>query len=123
MATLTFNDIVSLTAIDGTDCLGDSRAVINNNIITIGHALTGINSNTVTISTALIDTNNNVTTNQTNTLTVSTDLISLSADVTELQTSFNTNNTGPLDTLGTLVSSLSVFDASSNYIGYIPIYQ
>jgi methyl-accepting chemotaxis protein len=123
MATLIFNDVISLTSIDGTDCLGDSRAVINNNTINIGQALSGINTNTTTISSTLIDTNNNVTVNQTNTLTVSTDLISLSASVTELQTSFNINNTGPLDTLGTLVSSLSVFDASSNYIGYIPIYQ
>lgn len=125
MATLISNDIISLTGIDGTDCLGDSRAVINGNITTVGESLSSLYTRTSTISSTVTTLNASVTANQTNVTSVSTQVVNLSTDFTALQTSFNTNNAGPLDTLtlGTLVSSLSVFNSSGDYIGYLPIYQ
>ncbi len=78
----------SLTAIDGTDCIGDTRPIINNNITNLG-----------------------------------TSLCTLSSTVARIDTSFNPNNVGSLGTLGTLVGSLSVFNTSGSYIGYVPIYQ
>lgn len=37
--------------------------------------------------------------------------------------SVKTTNVGRLTTLGTLVSSLSVFNPSGTYMGYIPLYR
>lgn len=34
-----------------------------------------------------------------------------------------TTNVGPRSTLGTLVSSLSVFNTTGTYMGYIPLYR
>jgi hypothetical protein len=34
-----------------------------------------------------------------------------------------TTNVGPQSTLGTLVSSLSVFNTTGTYMGYIPLYR
>ena len=42
MATLISNTVISLTGIDGTDCLGDSRAVINSNTTTIGQSISSL---------------------------------------------------------------------------------
>jgi hypothetical protein len=50
-------------------------------------------------------------------------LCTLSSTVARIDTSFNPNNVGSLGTLGTLVGSLSVFNTSGSYIGYVPIYQ
>jgi hypothetical protein len=37
--------------------------------------------------------------------------------------SVKTTNIGRLTTLGTLVSSLSVFNPSGTYLGYVPLYR
>jgi hypothetical protein len=82
------NNVLNLSAIEGVDCIGDSRQLINTNTTTLGNEL----------STVSVLTQN-------------------------LNTSFNTNNINSLDTLTTLVSSLSVFSPTGNYLGYIPIYK
>jgi hypothetical protein len=48
MATQISNTVISLTGIDGTDCLGDSRTVINTNITTIGQSISSLSANTTT---------------------------------------------------------------------------
>ena len=55
MATPISNTIISLTAIDGTDCLGDSRAVINNNTTTIGESISALSVQNTAISASIID--------------------------------------------------------------------
>ena len=87
-ALITSVTCTSLCAINGTDCIGDTRPIINANITNLGASV-----------------------------------CTLSSTVTRINTSFNTNNIGPRSTLGTLVSSLSVFNTSGSYIGYVPIYR
>jgi hypothetical protein len=56
MATLIPNTVISLTSIDGTDCLGDSRTVINSNTTTIGQSISSLTLNTTTLSTSITNT-------------------------------------------------------------------
>lgn len=109
MATI-FSSIacVSLTSIDGTDCIGDSRKFINQNIENLG-------TTTCTLLSV-------INTLQVNTTALSANLQTVTAVTTSLSASFNPNNCNPLSSLGTLVSSLSVFNAQGAYIGYLPIY-
>ena len=116
MATLISNNIISLTAIEGTDCLGDSRAVINNNTTTIGNSISSLTLQTTTLSTTVTNISLIASNLQTN-------LTTLSSTESGLNTSFNTNNIGLSTTLTTYVSSLSVFTPTGSYIGFIPIYQ
>jgi hypothetical protein len=117
MATLVpYTDCQLATRLDGTDCLGDSRLTINTNFENIEVATCALSSN-ITVNNTLLET-----------LSAQTDLLSsqtqfLSSTLNTLNSSFNVGNVGPLNTLGTLVSSLSVFDTLGAYMGYIPIYQ
>lgn len=115
MATQIPNTTISLTAIDGTDCLGNSRAVINTNITTIGQSISSLTLKTVALSTSITSLNALLTANTTR-------LNTLSSTVSGINTSFNTNNIGLSTTLTTYVSSLSVFRPNGTYIGFIPIY-
>ncbi len=81
--------------INGFECIGDSLSKINLNFDNL----------------------------DTEVQTLSTDIISLSSDIDSIQTQFNTQNIGPSATLTTNVSSLSVYDFTGNYIGFIPIYN
>ena len=65
MATQISNTVISLTGIDGTDCLGDSRTVINTNITTIGQSLSSLTLDSVALSTSIISLNVLVTANTT----------------------------------------------------------
>lgn len=114
MATLVpYTNCQLATRLDGADCLGDSRLIINTNFQNIEVA-------TCTLSSSLSTQN---TINNSLFASLSSQTLVLSSTVTTIASSFNTNNVGPLDTLGTLVSALSVFNTSGSYIGYVPIYQ
>lgn len=113
MATPISNTVISLTAIDGTDCLGDSRAVINSNITTIGTSISSLTLNSTTLSTTVTNLN----------LLLLGNTNTLSAAITGINTSFNTSNIGLSTTLTTYVSSLSVYFPNGSYIGFIPIYN
>lgn len=115
MATQISNTVISLTGIDGTDCLGDSRTVINTNITTIGQSLSSLTLDSVALSTSITSLNVLVTANTTR-------FDTLSSTVSDINTSFNTNNIGLSTTLTTYTSSLSVFYPNGTYIGFIPIY-
>lgn len=75
MATPISNTIISLTAIDGTDCLGDSRAVINGNTTTIGQSISSLTLNTTTLSTSVTDLDILVTANTTELNSISSSII------------------------------------------------
>jgi hypothetical protein len=118
MATLVpYTNCQLATQIDGTDCLGDSRLTINKNFSAIEVATCALSSNLLSSQRIV---NSSLLTNLTS---LSSQTLVLSSTVTTINRSFNADNVGPLDTLGTLVSALSVFDTSGSYIGYVPIYQ
>ena len=62
MATQISNTVISLTAIDGTDCLGDSRAVINTNITTIGQSISSLRVSVSSLSANTTTQINNLST-------------------------------------------------------------
>lgn len=110
---------LTLNRIDGTDCIGDSRQIINNNITQIGQALCTLTNNTITTTntdsvqhiyntgTRLLSTivrDNGVTANKLATNSVTTDKIALSAvgtaqlsagAVTQNNIALNVAGTGP----------------------------
>jgi hypothetical protein len=121
MATLVpYTNCQLATRLDGTDCLGDSRLIINTNFENIEVATCTLSSN---ISAQNITNSNSFQTLSAETSVLSTQIQFLSSTLTALNSSFNVGNVGPLSTLGTLVSSLSVFNTSGAYIGYMPIYR
>lgn len=101
-------DCVSLSGINGGDCVGDSRHIINDNILNLGTAA-------CTLSTSVSATNNSLT-------TLSAIISSHNTLINTLSTSFNTNNVVPPTTLTTHVSSLQLFLPNGTYIGFVPIY-
>jgi hypothetical protein len=103
---------IPLTSMDGLDCVGDSRHVINGNITNLGTAV-------CTISTTLI---NSTTAINSSFTTLSTIVSSQSTILNSLSTSFNTNNITPSATFTQYVSTLQLFTPQGNYIGFIPIY-
>jgi len=121
MATLVpYTSCQLATRIDGTDCLGDSRLIINTNFENIEVATCSLSSS---VSAQNIFNKTILTSLTSQTATLSSQTLSLSTTLTTLNNSFNTNNVSPLNTLGTLVSSLSVFSDTGDYMGYIPLYQ
>lgn len=121
MATLVpYTSCQLATRLDGTDCLGDSRLIINTNFENIEVATCTLSSS---VSAQNITNRTLFQTLSSRTTTLSSQTQYLSSTLASLNSSFNVGNIGPLNTLGTLVSSLSVYNNTGVYIGYIPIYQ
>jgi hypothetical protein len=51
------NTFVSLSTIEGVDCIGDSRTIINENITVLGNSLSGLNTTVENLNTSF-NTNN-----------------------------------------------------------------
>lgn len=110
MATLVpYTNCQLTTLIDGTDCLGDSRSTINKNFSALEVATCNLTAQSVTTNILLTG--------------LSSQFLTLSSTVNTINQTLNVGNVGLKTTLGTLVSSLSVFNTSGSYIGYIPIYK
>jgi hypothetical protein len=51
------NSVVSLSTIEGVDCIGDSRSIINGNITALGISVSSINTTVQSLNTSF-NTNN-----------------------------------------------------------------
>ena len=114
-------------AINGTDCIGDSRLTINVNFSALDVHVQTLSSRIFSLTGGQQAQDTAILNLQTNVQSISTYTTSsipvLSTSIQNLSAQFNTQNIGPSATLTTYVSALSVFNTTGTYLGFIPIYR